>query len=149
MASEIKQRIEDEVKSAMRARDKERLATLRLITAELKRVEVDERIELDDARVLGVLDKMVKQRNDSLEQYRKAGREDLAAREAAEIDVIREFMPRPLDTDELDAIIDSAIAEAGASSMKDMGQVMKLVRPQVQGRADMADVSERVKQKLG
>lgn len=148
MASEIKQRIEDQVKDAMRSRDKERLATLRQITAELKRVEVDERVELDDARVLAILDKMIKQRNDSVSQYQEGGRDDLAAKETAEIDVIREFMPRPLGDDELDAIIDAAISEAGASSMKDMGQVMKVVRPQVQGRADMGQVSERVKARL-
>lgn len=148
MTSEIKQRVEDQIKQAMRARDKERLGALRLITAEFKRVEVDERIELDDERVLAILDKMVKQRNDSLTQYEQANRQDLAAREAAELELIREFMPEALGDDELDSIISEAIQKAGATSMKEMGQVMKIVRPQVQGRADMGEVSNRVKSRL-
>jgi len=148
MTSEIKQRVEDQIKQAMRARDKQRLATLRLITAEFKRVEVDERIELDDSRVLSILDKMVKQRNDSLTQYEQGNRQDLADKEAAELEIIREFMPEALTDDEIDTIISDAITEAGASSVKDMGAVMKVVRPLVQGRADMGEVSNRVKARL-
>ncbi|MEX2487910.1 MAG: GatB/YqeY domain-containing protein [Pseudomonadales bacterium] len=149
MPSEIKQRVEEQIKQAMRARDKQRLATLRLITAEFKRVEVDERIELDDERVLTILDKMVKQRNDSLTQYQEGNRQDLAAAEAAELEIIREFMPEALTDEALDTVISEAISEAGATSMKEMGAVMKLVRPRIQGRADMGDVSKRVKTKLG
>ncbi|MBD3647000.1 MAG: GatB/YqeY domain-containing protein, partial [Pseudomonadales bacterium] len=129
-------------------RDKERLATLRLITAEFKRSEVDERIGLDDTRVLAILDKMVKQRNDSVEQYKAGGREDLADKETAEVGIIQEFMPAALADEELQSIIDDAIAEAGATSMKDMGNVMKVIRPKVQGRADMGEVSNRVKGRL-
>lgn len=148
MPSEIKQRVQDQVKDAMRARDKERLATLRLITAEFKRIEVDERVELDDTRVLAILDKMIKQRNDSVEQYKAGGREDLADKEAAEVEIIQEFMPDALGDDELESIIGDAIAEAGATSMKDMGNVMKVVRPKVQGRANMGAVSNKVKARL-
>ena len=148
-ASEIKQRIENAVKDAMRARDKQRVGALRLITAELKRVEVDERIELDDTRVLAVLDKMVKQRNDSLSQYEQAGRDDLADQERFELALIREFMPEALDEAAIAALVDEAIAGCGATSMKDMGQVMAALRPNVQGRADMGAVSALVKARLG
>lgn len=148
MPSEIKQRVEDQVKDAMRARDRERLRTLRLITAEFKRIEVDERMELDDTRVLAILDKMIKQRNDSVEQYKAGGREDLADKETAEVEIIQEFMPDALGDDELESIIGDAIAEAGATSMKDMGNVMNIVRPRVQGRADMGAVSNKVKARL-
>ena len=148
-ASEIKQRIENAVKDAMRARDKQRVGALRLITAELKRVEVDERIELDDTRVLAVLDKMVKQRNDSLSQFEQAGRDDLADRERFELALIREFMPEALDEAAIAALVDEAIAGCGATSMKDMGQVMAALRPSIQGRADMGVVSALVKARLG
>ncbi|MEE4300013.1 MAG: GatB/YqeY domain-containing protein [Pseudomonadales bacterium] len=146
--SELKSRITDAVKDAMRARDKERLATLRLVTAELKRVEVDERIELDDARVLAILDKMLKQRTDSESQYRAADRADLADKEAAEMVVIREFMPAALSDEEIDALIDAAIASTGAESMREMGKVMGVLKPELQGRADMGAVSGRVKARL-
>lgn len=147
--SELKTRITDAVKDAMRARAKERLATLRLVTAELKRIEVDERIELDDARVLAILDKMLKQRTDSETQYRDAGRDDLADQEAAEMVVIREFMPAALSDEEIDALIDAAIASSGAESMREMGKVMGVLKPELQGRADMGAVSGRVKARLG
>ena len=146
--SEIKQRIEAAVKDAMRARDKQRLGVLRLTMAEFKRIEVDERIELDDERVLAVLDKMTKQRIDSLTQFDKAGRDDLAAQEAFEIALIKEFLPEPLSEAEITQLIDAAIETAGASSMQAMGQVMTLLRPQMQGRADIGKVSGLVKGRL-
>lgn len=148
-ASELQKRINDTLKTAMRAREKARVAVLRLVTSEFKRIEVDERIELDDARVLAVLDKMVKQRRDSEHQYREAGRDDLADQERFEIDTIQEFLPQPLTDAELDQLVADAIAQTGASSMKEMGAVMGVLKPQVQGRADMADVSKRLKAKLG
>ena len=147
--SELKTTIESAVKDAMRARDKARLATLRLVTAEFKRVEVDERIELDDSRVLAILDKMLKQRTDSEAQYRAADRADLADQEAAEMVVIRDFMPAALSETEIDAAIDAAIAASGAESMRDMGKVMGILKPELQGRADMGAVSGRVKGRLG
>lgn len=147
--SELKTTIESAVKDAMRARDKARLATLRLVTAEFKRVEVDERIELDDARVLAILDKMLKQRTDSEAQFRAADRADLADQEAAEMVVIRDFMPAALSETEIDAAIDAAIAASGAESMRDMGKVMGILKPELQGRADMGAVSGRVKGRLG
>ena len=149
VSSELVTRIRDAVKDAMRARDKARLGTLRLVTAELQRVEVDERESVDEARALAVLDRMVKQRLDSEAQYRDAGREDLADAEAAEIAVIREFLPAPLDDAELTALVDAAVAETGAEGMRDMGRVMGVLKPQVQGRADMGAVSARVKARLG
>ncbi len=147
--SKLKTAIESAVKDAMRARDRARLATLRLVTAEFKRVEVDERIELDDARVLAILDKMLKQRTDSEAQYRAADRADLADQEAAEMVVIRDFMPAALSEAEIDAAIDAAIAASGAESMRDMGKVMSMLKPELQGRADMGAVSGRVKGRLG
>ena len=145
----LKTRILDDVKQAMRARERDRLAALRLVTAAIKQKEVDERIELDDGQVLAVLDKMVKQRRESLEQFEKAGREDLAEKERFELRLIQSFLPEPLGEDELAALIQSTIAEQGASSIRDMGQVMNSLRRQVQGRADMKAVSQAVKQKLG
>jgi uncharacterized protein YqeY len=149
VSSELVPRIRDAVKDAMRARDKVRLGTLRLVTAEIQRVEVDERVEVDDARALAILDRMVKQRLDSEAQYRAAGREDLADAEAAEIAVIREFLPAPLSDDELAALIEAAVAETGAEDMREMGRVMGVLKPKVQGCADMAAVSARVKACLG
>ena len=147
--SDIKTKLNDAVKDAMRAKDKERLATLRLATSALKQVEVDERIELDDTRVLAILDKMVKQRKDSVEQFTQGGRDDLAQKELAEIEVLKEFLPEAMDEDAIAAIIQAAITETGAEGMKDMGTVMGLVKPQVQGRADMGAVSKKVKELLG
>ncbi len=146
--SELKQRISDEMKAAMRAKAKERLATIRMILAELKRIEVDERIELDDARVLATLDKMQKQRRDSIQQYLAASRQDLADIEKQELLVIQEFLPQPLTEEELTAIVATAIQESGAQGMQDMGKVMALVKPQAQGRADMGAISQLVKTSL-
>ena len=143
------QTLKDAVKTSMRAKDKERTKALRLIQAELKRVEVDERIELDDARVLAIMDKMVKQRRDSIKQYEDAGRAELAEVEHYEVSVIQDFLPEALSEEELSAIVEKAVADSGASSMQDMGKVMGLVKPQVQGRADMGVISKLVKDKLG
>jgi uncharacterized protein len=147
--STLVERVKDAVKDAMRAKAKERLAALRLITAEFKRVEVDERIEVDDARALVILDKMTKQRRDSYTQYKEAGREELAAIEHYEIELISEFLPAALSEEELSQLIADAIVQSGAASMQDMGNVMGVLRPQVQGRADMALVSRLVKAQLG
>lgn len=133
----------------MRARDRDRLGTLRLITAAIKQREVDERITLDDAQVLAVIDKMVKQRRESIAQFDAAGRTDLADKERAELAILQEFLPAALGEAELEQLIDEAIAASGAQSARDMGAVMALLRPKVQGRADMADVSRRVKARLG
>lgn len=149
MSSDIKLQIDVEVKSAMRARDKQRLGVLRLTMSELKKVEVDERIELDDQRVLAILDKMTKQRKDSLSQYTSAGRDDLAAQESFELEVLKEFMPEQLSAPELKTLVDAAIAEAGATSVRDMGKVMGILKAQVQGRADMGEVGSLVKADLG
>src|SRR5690554_1185691 len=144
----LKQGLSEAMKDAMRAKDKERLSAIRLILAEIKRIEVDERVEIDDDRVLAILDKMVKQRKDSAEQYRQAGREDLAAVEDAEIRVIQDFLPAALSDEELDRLITMAVEQTGASSMQDMGKVMGVLKPQVQGRADMGTVSQKVKAQL-
>lgn len=136
------------MKAAMKAKDKERLGTIRLIQAEFKRIEVDERIEVDDARALAVLDKMVKQRRDSAQQYTDAGRTELADVENAEIAVLQEFLPQQLSEDEIVALIDEAIAASGASGMAAMGPVMGQLKPRLQGRADMGAVSGLVKQRL-
>lgn len=146
--SALKQSLTEAMKDAMRAKDKERLGAIRLILAEIKRVEVDERIEIGDERVLAILDKMVKQRKDSADQYRQAGREDLAAIEDAEIRVIQGFLPAALSDEELDRLIKMAVEQTGASSMQDMGKVMGVLKPQVQGRADMGSVSQKVKAHL-
>ena len=145
---DLKTRIAEATKAAMKAREKERVAALRLVGAEIKRVEVDERKELDDADVLVVLDRMRKQRNDSLTQYRDAGRDDLADKEQFELDLIQEFLPQPLTEAEVGAMVDEAIASVGASGMQDMGKVMGQLKPQVQGRADMGQVSGLVKSRL-
>ncbi|MBK8307080.1 MAG: GatB/YqeY domain-containing protein [Gammaproteobacteria bacterium] len=147
-ASALKTRITEAMKAAMRAQDKPRRDAIRLIQAEIKRIEVDERIELDDARVLAILDKMVKQRRDSIQQFEKAARQDLIDIEAIEIAVIQDFLPRALEPAEIDALVDAALRESGASEMKDMGKVMALLKPQVQGRADMGMVSQRIKARL-
>jgi uncharacterized protein YqeY len=136
------------MKAAMKARDKERLGTIRLIQSEFKRIEVDERIELDDARVLVVLDKMIKQRRDSAQQYQAAGREELAAVEEREIAVIQEFLPAQLSAAELEAMVDAAVAAAGGSGMQAMGAVMAELKPKLQGRADVGAVSKLVKARL-
>ena len=145
----LKVSITDAMKEAMRAKDKPRLSTLRLVLAELKKVEVDERIDLPEDRIISILDKMIKQRRDSVKQYTDGDRPELAVAEAAEIEVIQEFMPSALSEAEITAIVDKAIADEDASSMQDMGKVMNAVRPQLAGRADMAVVSQLVKQQLG
>ncbi|MFV1873972.1 MAG: GatB/YqeY domain-containing protein [Oleiphilus sp.] len=146
--SNLKATISAAMKDAMRARAKERLSAIRLIMAEFKRIEVDERIELDDARVLAVLDKMLKQRRDSINQYQSAGRDDLADVEIAEIAVIEEFLPEALTDEEIANMVNSAIASSGAESVRDMGKVMALLKPQLQGRADVGSVSQLVKKTL-
>ena len=136
------------MKEAMKAREKERLATIRLIQAEFKRVEVDERIEIDEARALAIMDKMVKQRRDSISQFESAGRDELAAIERAEIKVIQEFLPQQLSEDEILAIIDDALSGIDATGMAAMGPLMGVIKPKLQGRADMGAVSKLVKAKL-
>jgi uncharacterized protein YqeY len=145
----LKSQITDDMKSAMKAGDKDRLKVVRLIMAAIKQVEVDKRIELDDAAVLSVLDKMVKQRRDSVEQFEKGGRDDLANIEIAEIAVLEEYLPEQLSDDELDALIDEAISMTGAESIRDMGKVMGEIKSKAAGRADMGAVSARVKARLG
>ena len=136
------------MKAAMKAREKETLATIRLIQAEFKRVEVDERIHVDDARALAIMDKMVKQRRDSISQFESAGRDELAAIERAEINVIQEFLPQQLNEDEILAIIDEALSGIDATGMAAMGPLMGVIKPKLQGRADMGAVSKLVKAKL-
>ena len=144
----LKERIQQDVKDAMRAKEKERLATIRLITAAIKQREVDERIELDDEQVLVVLDKMCNQRRESISQFEKAGRDDLIAQEVSELDIIKTYLPEQLGEDEIAAMIDTAMADTGASSIKDMGKVMGQLKPKLQGRADMGAVSALIKSKL-
>lgn len=144
----LKARIQEDVKAAMRSKDKERLGTLRLITAAIKQKEVDERIELTDTDVLAVLEKMVKQRNDSISQYQQAGRDDLVAKEQAELDIIKTYLPEQMSEAELEALVSDIVAATGASGMQDMGKVMGQVKPKVQGRADMGLVSKMVKARL-
>jgi uncharacterized protein YqeY len=145
----LRQRVQDDMKAALKAGDKPRLGAVRLILAAIKQREVDERIELDDTQVLAVLDKMVKQRRDSVAQYAAAGREDLAAVERFEIEVCQGYLPQPLTDAEIAALIEAAMAATGAAGMKDMSKVMAQLRPQVQGRADMGGVSALIKQRLG
>jgi hypothetical protein len=146
--SELKTRIKDDTKTAMKAGDKSRLSIIRLISAAIKQREVDERIELDDAAVLAVLDKMAKQRRDSITQFREAGRADLAEKEVFELEIVQSYLPAALSDAEIARLIDEAVAATGAAGMADMGKVMGQVRPQVQGRADMAAVSAQVKARL-
>ncbi|MEN8176418.1 MAG: GatB/YqeY domain-containing protein [Pseudomonadota bacterium] len=144
----LKQRIQDDMKAAMKGGDKARLGIIRLILAAIKQREVDERIELDDAEVLSVLDKMVKQRRDSVTQFEQAGRDELAAQENFEIGVIQDYLPAALGEDEIARLVDEAMSTSGAQGMRDMGKVMAILKPQLQGRADMGAVSALVKQKL-
>lgn len=144
----LKARIQEDVKLAMKAREKERLAVLRLITAAIKQIEVDQRVELDDEAVTVVLDKMVKQRRESLAQYQQAGRDDLARQEQYELDLIATYLPEPLSAEQLDQIINETIALTSASSAQDMGKVMGMLKPMVQGRADMKAVSATVRSRL-
>lgn len=149
MSETLKARLTNAMKDAMRAQEKARLGAIRLILADIKRVEVDERIEVDDARVLAILDKMGKQRRDSIAAFQAAGRTDLADNETFELNVIGEFLPAPLSEAEIAALIDQAIAATGATGAAAMGKVIAALKPQVQGRADMAAVSKLVKARLG
>ncbi len=141
----LKGQIQDDMKTAMKAGDKDRLKVVRLILAAITQVEVDERTELDNAAILGVLNKMVKQRRDSVSQFRDGGRDDLADIETAEIGVIEDYLPEQMSDDELDAMISKAISETGAESIRDMGRVMGAVKTKAEGRADMAAVGAKVK----
>jgi hypothetical protein len=146
--SAIHDRLKEAMKEAMRAKEKERLTTIRLALSAVKQVEVDTRETLDDAAILAILDKLVKQRRDSIKQYEDAGRQELADVEKAEIEVLQEFLPKPLTDEEINALIEDAVAKTGAESMKDMGKVMGMLKPQLQGRADMGAVSGKIKARL-
>lgn len=145
----LKARITEEMKTAMRARETARLSTIRLLLAAMKQKEVDERVELTDADIVGIIDKMIKQRRESIVQFEKGGRAELAAAERAEIDVLQSYMPQRLSDAEIDGLIDAAISNAGASGPAAMGKVMAALKPQLAGRADMGQVSARVKARLG
>jgi len=145
----LKERIQQDMKDAMRAGDKPRLAAIRLILASIKQKEVDERKDLDDAEITAVLDRMVKQRRESIGQFEKAGRNDLVEQETSELAIIREYLPEQLSQDQLHALIDDAMEQTGASSIKDMGKVMGHLKPKLQGREDMGVVSALIKARLG
>ena len=145
----LKQRIQEDMKAAMKSGEKDRLGVIRLILSAIKQIEVDQRIVLDDAQVVNVLDKMLKQRRDSITQYTAAGRTDLADVESAEVVIIQEYMPQAMNDEEIETLIGQAIADTGASAMSDMGKVMALLKPVMQGRADMGAVSARIKARLG
>jgi uncharacterized protein YqeY len=146
--SAIKEQITEDMKTAMRAHDKERLATIRLILAALKQREVDERIVLSDEQVIVVLDKMLKQRRESIAQFDAANRPELSQKEAEEVKIIQHYLPSQLSAEEVLALIDAAIKESGAASVRDMGKVMGIIKPQIQGRADMSTVSNQIKERL-
>jgi len=145
----LKDRLTEDMKTAMRAADKERLGTVRLALAAIKQREVDERVNLDDAQILGVLEKMIKQRREAIVQFQSGGRADLVAKETAEIAVLQQYLPAQMDEAQIDALIAEAIQSTGAASIKDMGKVMAVVKPKAQGRTDMGALSARIKQKLG
>jgi uncharacterized protein YqeY len=145
----LKDRVTEDMKTAMRAGDKERLGTVRLLLAAIKQREVDERITLDDGQVLAVIEKMIKQRREAISQFESGGRSDLVAKENAEIGVLQGYLPAQLTAAELDALISEAITATGAASIKDMGKVMGFMKPKAQGRTDMGALSARIKQKLG
>lgn len=149
MSDSLKQRIQADMKSAMKNREKDLLLMIRNILAAIKQIEVDERIELDETRTLAVIDKMVKQRRESIKQYSEAGRDELVAVEQAEIEILQGYLPEALDEAEINQIIKDAIAQSGATSMKEMGKVMGIVKPKVQGRADMGSISTAIKGLLG
>lgn len=148
MTASLKQTIQDQVKTAMRAKDKPRLDTLRLITAGIKQIEIDTQTELDDAGITALLTKMIKQRRDAAKQYQDANRPELAEKEQFEIEIIQEFLPEPLSETEVEQLIKDAIAETGASSMQDMGKVMGSLKAKVQGRADMSAISKQIREQL-
>ena len=145
----LKERITDDMKAAMRSGEKERLGVIRMITSGIKQREVDERISLDDAQVLSVLEKMIKQRKESIEQFKAGNRQDLVDKESAEIVLLQGYMPSQLSAAEIDALINDALAATGATSIKDMGKVMGLIKAKAQGRADMGVVGAKIKAKLG
>ncbi|MBF0264904.1 MAG: GatB/YqeY domain-containing protein [Gammaproteobacteria bacterium] len=148
MSSEIKDKLTQEMKSAMKSKQKERLGVIRALLAAVKQKEVDERIEVDDSMLLAILDKQLKQRKESAKIYREASRDELAENEEFEITVIQDFLPQALTEEEISAIISEAINSTGASSMKDMGKVMAQIKPQIQGKADMGEVSKSIKSQL-
>lgn len=146
--SEIKAALMADIKACMKSGEKDRLAVLRLVSAAAKQREVDERIDLDDDAMIVILDKMAKQRRESIEQFQKGGREDLAAVEEKELEIIQTYLPQPLSDDEIQSMIETAIADTGASEIRDMGKVMGKLKPLMQGRADMSSVSAAIKAKL-
>ena len=148
MASSLKLRIQEDVKTAMRGRDRERVSTLRMILAGIKQKEIDENIELDDIQTLAVLDKMVKQHRDSISQYQQGGRTDLVDKETRELSIVQSYLPSPLTDAEIDELLQQAIRETGAKSLQDMGKVMAMLKPKAQGRADLGRISGLVKAKL-
>jgi uncharacterized protein YqeY len=148
VSENLKDQLTAEMKSAMKAKDKDRLLVIRTMLAAIKQVEIDDQTTLDDAGILVVLDKMLKQRRDSIKQYEEANRPELAEKEAYEMTVIQEFLPQPLTAEEIDQLVAEAISETGATTMQQMGQVMGLLKPKMQGRADMAEVSKKIKEKL-
>ena len=145
----LKERITEDMKAAMRAKDSERLGTIRMVTAAIKQREVDERVQLDDTQVLAVLEKMIKMRKESIAQFLSGGREDLAAKEHKEIELLQAYLPAQLSEAELDVLIDDAVAKSGATSIKEMGKAMAILKQNAQGRADMGVVSAKLKAKLG
>jgi len=147
-SSPLKEQIVADMKSAMKAGEKERLGTIRLILAAVKQIEVDTRTELSDQDLIAILDKMGKQRRESIEQFEKAGRNDLADKEKSELAIIADYLPQALSDDEVNQLVDQAVSQTSASSMKDMGAVMAILKPQMQGRADMSQVSKQIKAKL-
>lgn len=149
MASDTRDRLNADIKTAMKAGDKTRLGTLRFISAALKQQEIDTRTDLDEAAVIGIITKMASQRRDSISQFGAAGRDDLASKEREELAVVEEYLPAPLSAEEIATFVDAAIAKLGATSIKDMGKVMNELRPQLTGRVDMAAVSTSIKQRLG
>ncbi len=141
----IKQRLQEDMKTAMRARDQAKLGVIRFILAAIKQQEVDQRITLDDAQTIAILEKLVKQRRDSIQQFQNANRDDLVKKETFELGIVQEYLPEPLSEEALNQIIQNALKESGAASIKEMGKVMAIIKPQVQGRADMGNVSAKIK----
>jgi uncharacterized protein YqeY len=148
MTESLKSKIQADMKASMKSGDKPRLGVIRLMLSAIKQVEVDERIELDDNRIVAVLDKMAKQRRESISQFDQAGRDDLSAIEQAELEIIQEYLPEALSDAEIDQLIDESIAATGAESMQDMGKVMGMLKPRLQGRADMGKVSQQIRTRL-
>lgn len=148
MPDSLKSQLQADMKSSMKSGDKARLGVIRLMLSAIKQIEVDERIELDDSRVIAVLDKMVKQRRESISQFDSAGRDDLSAVEQAELEIIGEYLPEALSESEINELVEQSIAATGAASIKDMGKVMGMLKPQLQGRADMGQVSQLIKSRL-